>query len=208
MLLKASQITKRYGGVTALDHVDFDMEAGEIHGLVGVNGCGKSTLMKIIAGAEHQTSGKIYIDDEEKPPYSPAQAMKYGIGIIYQDLSLFPNLSVFENIYLSRVLASGGKTVRSGQYRAGVEEIIRELGIELDLDATLDELPIAKQQLVAIIRALFNKTRLIILDEPTTALTTQEIAHLFEILRTLKDKGVSFVFITHKLAELKQVCDR
>lgn len=208
MLLKASQITKRYGGVTALDHVDFDMEKGEIHGLAGVNGCGKSTLMKIIAGAEHQTSGKIYIDDEEKPPYSPAQAMKYGIGIIYQDLSLFPNLSVFENIYLSRVLASGSKTVRSAQYRAGVEEIIKELGIELDLDATLDELPIAKQQLVAIIRALFNKTRLIILDEPTTALTTQEIEHLFGILRTLKAKGVSFVFITHKLTELKEVCDR
>ncbi|MDY2891133.1 MAG: sugar ABC transporter ATP-binding protein [Succinivibrio sp.] len=208
MLLKASQITKRYGGVTALDHVDFDMENGEIHGLAGVNGCGKSTLMKIIAGAEHQTSGKIYIDDEEKPPYSPAQAMKYGIGIIYQDLSLFPNLSVFENIYLSRALASGSKTVRSAQYRAGVEEIIKELGIELDLDATLDELPIAKQQLVAIIRALFNKTRLIILDEPTTALTTQEIEHLFGILNTLKAKGVSFVFITHKLTELKEVCDR
>ncbi len=208
MLLKASQITKKYGGVTALDHIDFDMVSGEIHGLAGVNGCGKSTLMKIIAGAEHQTSGKIYIDDEEKPFYTPSQAMKYGIGIIYQDLSLFPNLSVFENIYLSRVIASGSKTVRSSKYREGIKKIIADLGIELDLDAGLDELPIAKQQLVAIIRALFNKSRLIILDEPTTALTTQEIIHLFGILNTLKSKGVSFIFITHKLTELKEVCDR
>lgn len=208
MLLKASQITKRYGGVTALDHVDFDMEKGEIHGLAGVNGCGKSTLMKIIAGAEHPTSGRIFIDDVERPPYTTAQAMKYGIGIIYQDLSLFPNLSVFENIYLSRVIASGGRTVRSAQYREGVENIIADLGIDLDLDAGLDELPIAKQQLVAIIRALFNKSRLIILDEPTTALTSQEISHLFAILRTLKSKGVSFVFITHKLTEIKEICDR
>ena len=208
MLLKAEKITKRYGGVVALDQVDFDMVTGEIHGLVGVNGCGKSTLMKIIAGAEHQTAGKIYIDDVERAPYSPAEAMQYGIGIIYQDLSLFPNLSVYENIYLSKVIASGKKTISPKEFKAGIEEIVKSLGIELDLTANLGELPIAKQQLVAIIRALFNKSRLIILDEPTTALTGSEIANLFKILNSLKAQGISFIFISHKLPELLQVCDR
>lgn len=208
MLLKAEKITKKYGGVVALNQVDFDVVKGEIHGLVGVNGCGKSTLMKIIAGAEHQTKGKIYIDDEEKPPYGPAEAMQYGIGIIYQDLSLFPNLSVFENIYLSKVIASGRKAIKSEQYRAGIEEIIKKLDIKLDLSTELSELPIAKQQLVAIIRALFNQSRLIILDEPTTALTSSEIEHLFEILNNLKAQGISFIFISHKLTEMTQICDR
>lgn len=208
MLLRAEKITKRYGGVTALDKVDFDMVQGEIHGLVGVNGCGKSTLMKIIAGAEQPTSGKIYIDDQECPPYTPAEAMQHGIGIIYQDLSLFPNLSVFENIYLSRVIASGNKTISPSGFRQGIEEIVKSLGITLDLNADLGELPIARQQLVAIIRALFNKSRLIILDEPTTALTGSEIANLFKILNSLKEQGLSFIFISHKLTELLQICDR
>ncbi|MDY6323287.1 MAG: sugar ABC transporter ATP-binding protein [Succinivibrio sp.] len=208
MFIQAQQITKQYGGVTALDHVDFDVEKGEIHGLVGVNGCGKSTLMKIIAGAEQPTSGKILIDGVQKPPYDPAQAMHYGIGIIYQDLSLFPNFSVFENICMTKILSSGQKIIRSGKYRAGVLEVLEEMGIELDLDAELGDLPIARQQLVAITRALFNRSRLVILDEPTTALTGSEISHLFGILRRLKEKGVSFVFITHKIRELKEVCDR
>ncbi len=123
-------------------------------------------------------------------------------------MSLFPNLSVFENIYLSKVIASGKKTIAPKQFRAGIEDIIKSLGIELDLGANLGEMPIAKQQLVAIIRALFNQSRLIILDEPTTALTGSEIANLFKILNSLKAKGISFIFISHKLTELLQVCDR
>lgn len=208
MFILAKNITKKYGGVTALNDVTFDVIKGEVHGLVGVNGCGKSTLMKIIAGAEHQTSGDIYIDDIKRPPYDPAQAMQYGIGIIYQDLSLFPNMSVYENIYLSKVLASKKTTISPKSYEPGIRSLIEHLGIELDLHAELGELPIAKQQLVAIIRALFNKSRLIILDEPTTALTGSEISHLFQIVSTLRSQGLSFVFISHKLNEITEICDR
>lgn len=206
--LAANNVSKRFGGVTALDNVSFDISAGEIHGLVGENGCGKSTLMKIIAGVLERDSGSLTINGQPVEKYSPMAAVAAGIGIIYQDLSLFPNLTVLENIYISQMLNDKKKLVREASYRTRVEEIIQQLGISLDLEAMVEELPIAKQQLVAIARALVNQSRLIILDEPTTALTRAEINRLFALLRQLKAQGIAFIFISHKLNELLEICDR
>ncbi|TCL04334.1 sugar ABC transporter ATP-binding protein [Sodalis ligni] len=206
--LAAEHITKTFDGVTALNDVSFDINVGEIHGLVGENGCGKSTLMKIIAGVLDFHRGTLRINGRQMDKYSAIEAVKQGIGIIYQDLSLFPNLTVLENIYISQMVNDNQSLVFSSAYKDKVGTIIQQLGISLDLEADVDDLPIAKQQLVAIARALINDSRLIILDEPTTALTRTEIKHLFTILNRLRTQGISFIFISHKLNELLEICDR
>ncbi|WP_130833774.1 sugar ABC transporter ATP-binding protein [[Erwinia] mediterraneensis] len=206
--LAVENVTKKFGGVTALNNVSFDIHQGEVHGLVGENGCGKSTLMKIIAGVLPRDRGTLTIKNQPITRYNAIEAGKQGIGIIYQDLSLFPNLTVLENIYISQMLNEKKPLVRASAYRDKVIAILDQLGIRLDLNATVDELPIAKQQLVAIARALVNESKLIILDEPTTALTRSEINNLFTILRHLKSQGIAFIFISHKLNELLEICDR
>lgn len=206
--LAVKHVTKTFDGVTALNDVSFDINVGEIHGLVGENGCGKSTLMKIVAGVLDFDRGTLLINGRQIDKYSAIEAVKQGIGIIYQDLSLFPNLTVFENIYISQMVNDNKSLIFSSAYKDKVNAIIQQLGINIDLEADVDDLPIAKQQLVAIARALINDSRLIILDEPTTALTRTEIKHLFNILNRLRTQGLSFIFISHKLNELLEICDR
>ncbi len=210
VFLKAQNISKSFGGVHALKNVSIDIEQGHVHGLVGQNGCGKSTLMNIIAGVLDFDSGTLSIQDRNMPGngYDVKRAQAEGVGIIYQDLSLFPNFTVLENIYVSLILQDNKKHWISGsQYKDAVTDILKVLGVNLDLDALVEDLPIAKQQLVAIARALINKSKLIILDEPTTALTGAEIANLFALLNKLKNDGISFIFISHKLNELLEICD-
>jgi simple sugar transport system ATP-binding protein len=153
-------------------------------------------------------SGILTINGKQIEKYNAIAAAQQGIGIIYQDLSLFPNLTVLENIYISQMLNDKKAFVFSGRFKNKAQQIVQQLGITLDLEATVEELPIAKQQLVAIARALINDSKLIILDEPTTALTRTEINNLFAILYRLREQGISFIFISHKLNELLEICDR
>lgn len=206
--LELRGIRKSFDGVHALKGVDFDVQAGEVHGLVGENGSGKSTLMKVIAGVYTPDGGKIFMDGGEVADNSPFLSSTNGISVIYQDLSLFPNLTVVENIYMGKVVSDPDRIVRPGKYVQPAIDTLSELGVAIDPYDLVEVLPIAKQQVIAIARALTNKTRLLILDEPTTALTRREILQLFEILGKLKEKGISFIFISHKLDEVLEICDR
>ncbi|MDR0362272.1 MAG: sugar ABC transporter ATP-binding protein [Planctomycetota bacterium] len=206
--LELKGIRKSFDGVHALKGVDFTVEEGEVHGLVGENGSGKSTLMKIIAGVYTPDEGETYLDDRLVTDNSPFFSSVSGISVIYQDLSLFPNLTVVENIYMGKLVSDSGKIVNPKKYIQPAIDTLNGLGVAINPYDLVEMLPIAKQQIIAIARALTNKTRLLILDEPTTALTRKEILQLFEILGKLKEKGISFIFISHKLDEVLEICDR
>lgn len=198
---------KSFGGVKALKDVSFSVKQGEIHGLVGENGSGKSTLIKILAGSLVADSGKITIDGKEVKSYGSLSGIQQGISVIYQDLSLFPNLSVLENICLCNQIKKNTGTFSVKQYENKVRKLLEDLDAGIELQNMVEELPIAKQQLVAIARALNNDPKLIIFDEPTTALTREEINNLFRLIDKLKEKGISIIFISHKLDEIMEICD-
>ncbi|MBV9392720.1 MAG: sugar ABC transporter ATP-binding protein, partial [Verrucomicrobia bacterium] len=160
-------ITKRFGGVQALAHVDFTINPGEIHCLAGENGCGKSTLIKILAGVYSPDEGKIILDRQAYSHLSPALSQRAGIQIIYQDLSLFPNLSVAENIVFRRHLESPSRMVQRSILVRQAKEVMSRLGVDLPIEETVGSLPIATRQLVAICRALAAEARLVVMDEPT-----------------------------------------
>ncbi len=206
--LELKDIRKSFDGVNALKGVDFTVEAGDVHGLVGENGSGKSTLMKIIAGVYRPDAGTIAMDGRPVTENSPFFSSMSGISVIYQDLSLFPNLTVAENIYMGKVVSDPGKFVNHNKYLQPAIDTLNGLGVDINPYEVVEMLPIAKQQIIAIARALSNKTRLLILDEPTTALTRKEILQLFAILGRLKEQGISFIFISHKLDEVLEICDR
>ncbi|MCD8352234.1 MAG: sugar ABC transporter ATP-binding protein [Planctomycetaceae bacterium] len=206
--IDAKQVVKNFGGVQALKGVDFTVETGEIMGLIGENGCGKSTLMKIISGVYQPDSGTLEIAGKRIEQNNPFEAIRLGVSVIYQDLSLFPNLTVIENICLGPIIGDDSFFSRQGRYRDKALAILRDLGVDINPEDLLEDLPIAKQQLVAIARALANDSKLLILDEPTTALTRREIVQLFGLLGDLKQRGLSFIFISHKLGEIVEICDR
>ena len=192
ILFNLQHINKTFGGVKALSDVSFDLRRGEVHCLVGQNGCGKSTLIKIIAGVLLQDSG------------IPANIE--GVAVIYQDLSLFPNMTAAENIYLPLFLEKGRRGRK--ELRRAAEETLSRLGARLDPDAQVAGLSVADRQLVAIARALTADSRILIMDEPTSSLTKREIASLFSIVSRLKEEGVSIIFVGHKLDEIIQIADR
>ncbi len=206
--IDAKQIVKHFGGVQALKGVDFTVRQGEIMGLIGENGCGKSTLMKVISGVHQPDAGVLEIAGKRIVENNPFEAIKLGVSVIYQDLSLFPNLSVLENVCLGPIIGDDSFLARQGKYREKAEAILKSLGGDINPHDLVEDLPIAKQQLVAIARALANDSKLLILDEPTTALTRREIVQLFALLGDLKARGLSFVFISHKLGEIMEICDR
>lgn len=207
-VLVVRDITKTYGGVTALSGVSLELAPGEVHCLAGENGCGKSTLIKIISGAERPDSGEIVIDGVSHASMDPAGAIRSGIQVIYQDFSLFPNLTVGENITLTSAVADGRRLYSAKELRPAAEKIVDELGLDLDLDADVEQLTVADRQLTAICRALVHEARVIIMDEPTTALTHAEVARLFGLVERLRDRGVALVFVSHKLDEVLQVSQR
>lgn len=201
-------VSKRYGGVVALKGVDFAMEPGEVHCLLGENGSGKSTLIKIMTGVERPGPGSVIeIDGIDGQTLTPRLAAAQGIQVIYQDLSLFPNLTVGENIALSELLDV--KVLRDrGAVRRIASRTMASIGVKLDLDRLVADLRIADRQLVAICRALSAEARLIIMDEPTASLTAAEVRSLLSLVASLRDRGVAILFVSHKLEEIMEVAQR
>ena len=207
-ILRTESICKSFGGNRALKGVDLEIQKGEIHCLAGENGCGKSTLIKIISGDYIADSGKITIDGHEYKKLTPSESIHQGIQVIYQDLSLFPNLSVMENISIAVGLQKGKKGVNWSAYRKWAKQAIDRIGFEIDLDERVENLSIAQKQLVAISRAMLFEAKLIIMDEPTSALTQKEVQRLFQIVKQLKGEGVSILFVSHKMDEVFEISDR
>jgi simple sugar transport system ATP-binding protein len=206
--LDLSDISKRFGGVTALSNVDMTLEAGEVHCLVGENGSGKSTLIKIISGVQlPEPGGRIVIEGREVSRLTPQESTRAGIQVIYQDLSLFPNLTVAENIAINGHFGAP-HVVRWGTLRKSAEDAMAKIGVSLDLDAIVGSLTIANRQLVAICRALTADAKLLIMDEPTASLTRTEVNSLLTLVRALKAKGMCIVFVSHRLDEVLEVADR
>lgn len=209
IFLSMRNVSKRYVGVQALDAVDFEIYRGEIHCLVGENGSGKSTLIKIISGAVQPDPGAVIeINGETFHDYHALDAIRKGVEVIYQDLSLFPNLTVAENIALPRLVATGTRTVRRPQIETIAREAMARIGVRLPLDEKVGDISIADQQLVAICRALTRDVRLLIMDEPTASLTRKEVAALFQVVRELQGKGIATLFVSHKLDEVLQIAER
>lgn len=207
-LLKLTDISKAFGGVKALRDVSLTIERGKIYTLVGENGCGKSTLIKIIAGVYTADSGTIAIDGKEFHSYRPIDAIRSGIQVIYQDFSLFPNLSVAENIALNEELADGRRVVNWRQVREVAKDALGQIGVHMNLDAPVEEMGVANKQLIAISKALRQNAQLIIMDEPTSALTEREVRALFEVIHRLRQKGIAFLFVSHKLAEVLEISEQ
>ncbi|WP_159716016.1 sugar ABC transporter ATP-binding protein [Geminicoccus flavidas] len=207
-ILEMVGIGKRFGGVTALTGIDFDLRRGEVHGLVGENGAGKSTLMKIIAGVHHGYDGEMRIDGQPVHFRSARDALAAGIGMVHQELSIVPQLSVAENVFLGVQPTNGLGVVSWGRMKREAREHLQLLGIDIDPSRETGTLPIGMQQLIEIGRVLFSGARIVILDEPTSALSPPEVKHLFEVLGRLKAKGTTFVFISHFLEDILEVSDR
>ncbi|MCP4381925.1 MAG: sugar ABC transporter ATP-binding protein, partial [Hyphomicrobiales bacterium] len=206
-LLELVGISKSFGGVQALRDVDFSLRAGEIHGLVGENGAGKSTLMKIIAGVHHDYQGVMRLDGEQVHFRSARAALDAGVGMVHQELSIAPDLTVAENVFLGSQPLTALGTIDWRRMVREAREHLADLGIDVDPATTIGELPIGLQQLIELARVLFSGARIIILDEPTSALSPPEVELLFTTLRGLRESGRSIVFISHFLDDILRVSD-
>ncbi len=209
LLLEMRSIVKRYPGVLALDHANFDLHAGEVHCLVGENGAGKSTLMKILSGALPMDEGIILLDGNEVEIDSPAKAQRLGIGTIHQEFKLVPSLSVAENILLGSEPTTGAFSfVDKKQEQEIAHSTLSLLGEEFDTTEAVDNLGAAQRQLVEIAKALSKRTRIIAMDEPTASLTESETVNLFRVIQRLKREGVGIIYISHRLDEIFEIADR
>lgn len=202
-------ISKRFPGVLALDQVNLTLNKGEVHCLAGQNGCGKSTIIKVISGVYQPEKGaSILIDGKLFHHLTPQLSFFYGVQVIYQDLSLFPNLTVSENIAVHRYLPGGDFWVKRKSMRERALAAMQRVGVTLDPDKKVEQLSIADRQLVAICRAIAADARLVIMDEPTASLTSQEVKGLLNVVRDLKSQGICVVFVSHRLDEVMEVADR
>jgi simple sugar transport system ATP-binding protein len=207
-VLELRGITKRFPGVVANDRVDFDLRRGEVHALLGENGAGKSTLMNVLYGLYQPDEGEILVKGELIRLHSPKDAIKHGIGMVHQHFMLIPVMTVAENIVLASEPTQGGVLL---DYRAAnkrVAELSSSFNFAIDPAARVESITVGQQQRVEILKALYRRADILILDEPTAVLTPQEANELFEILKTLTNEGVSVIFITHKLNEVLEIADR
>lgn len=207
MSLELKGITKKFGSLIANDSINLKVAKGEIHAILGENGAGKSTLMNVVYGLTQADSGSIWVDGSEVKISEPSDALNVGIGMVHQHFMLVPVFTVAENIVLGHEVSKRG-ILSLAEARMRIEQIAAEFKFEVDPDELIENLPVGVQQRVEIIRALMYDAKVLILDEPTAVLTPQETDELLNIMRTLKSKGTSIIFITHKLGEVKEVADQ
>jgi len=208
-LLDVRDVRKSFSGVEVLHGVNFDLRAGEVHALVGENGAGKSTLIKVLAGVHRDHQGQIAIRGRPVRFRSPRDAERHGIAVIYQELSLVPYLSVAENVFLGREPIGRLGCVDRSRLHAAATAILRDhLGLELDVTRPIAELPIAARQLVEIAKALSRHAEILVMDEPTSALSDTETQRLFAAIRQLRGRGVGIIYISHKIEEIYALADR
>jgi len=207
-MLTLNAISKSFPGVRALSGVNLEVGPGEIHGLVGENGAGKSTLIKIIAGAYAPDEGEMRFADALVRWSSPREAKLHGIHVVYQEFALFPQLSVAENIFVGQERRNRFGMVDYGRTRREARQLLQKLGVSLDVGASVSSLSVADQQMVEISRAMVLNVKLLVLDEPTAVIAGREVAVLFDLLRRLRESGVSVLFISHRLEEVFTICDR
>ncbi len=207
-LLEIRDVSKGFPGVQALQDVNLVLDRGEVLALVGENGAGKSTLMKILSGIYTKDSGTISIDGQEVSIPGPRAAQELGVSIIHQEMNLLPHLNVAQNVYLGREPRMG-PVLREGVLRKQTQTLLEELGINLSAPSTVGDLTVAQQQMVEITKALsFEATKILIMDEPTSAISLAETKVLFRLIRSLRDRGVGIVYISHRMEELRQIADR
>lgn len=205
-ILEMRNISKTFFGVTVLDDVQLTVEKGQVHILLGENGAGKSTLMKILSGAYARESGTILLDGEELPVLTPGEIIKRGISVIYQEFNLLPDLSIYENIFLGKEYTRAGRIDHKREITEAAE-YMKMVGMKDDPRALVSELSVAKKQMVEIAKAISNDVKLLILDEPTAAITDKEIKMLFQIIRNLKESGIGIIYISHRMSELFEIGD-
>ena len=207
VVLRLEGVSKAYPGTMALKDVSFELHAGAVNVLVGENGAGKSTMMKIIAGVEQPSAGRILLDGAVVHLGNTEQARAHGIGIVFQELNLFPNLTIAENIYIGQELTRTGYAIDTRRQTQGARELLRMLEHDLDPGLLVGELRIGQQQIIEIAKAMAQDARILILDEPTSALSAPEVEILFRVIRDLKSRGVAIVYISHRLEELIRIGD-
>ncbi len=209
-ILQLKGVTKTFPGVMALNNVDLEIVKGHIHGLLGENGAGKSTLIKILTGAYRQDVGDITFDGKKYEHLNPRLAMDIGISCIYQELNVIPHLTVTENIFLGKEIYANRKTkwLNLKEMNQRTKKLLSELNLDIEPSTVSGTLGVGHQQMIEICRALSTNAKLIIMDEPTASLTTHETDELFRIMNQLRDKGVSILFVSHRLEEAEKMCDR
>ena len=207
MVLSLKNITKKYPGVLALDHVSLDFLEGEVHALLGENGAGKSTLIKAVAGAIHLDGGIIHVGGQDHHQMTPHLSRSMGIEVIYQEFNLVPTMSVAENIFLGDRIGNS-RLVDFQAMKSKSREIFRLFDVEIDPEALVQDLSPAKQQVVEIAKAVSKNVKILIMDEPSAPLSVSEVEHMFEIIRQLKQKGVTIIYISHRLEEVFRISDR
>lgn len=206
-ILEARGISKQYPGTSALDGVTFKLHPGKVSALIGENGAGKSTLVKILAGVDQPTSGSLFLDGAPIRMHSVRDADANGIGIVHQELNLCPNLTVTENIFLGREIRSGWGLLNRKQQLKKTRQLLAQLEQPIDAESKVENLPLGQQQIVEIAKALARDVRILMMDEPTSALSAAEVSILFKIIRDLKGRGVAIVYISHRLDELLDISD-
>jgi len=207
-MIEMTGISKAFNGNAVLKNVQFNLKDGEIHALMGENGAGKSTLMKILGGIHSNDAGEIKVDGQPVHFKSPKDAEKHGIVIIHQELNILPDLTVAENLFLGKEKTFGFGILKNKEMDQEAQELLAKLGLDIHPKTRAGDLSVGKQQIIEIAKAIASNAKYIIMDEPTAALTDREIRTLFETIRELKAKGISFVYISHRMEEIFSICDR